>query len=71
MSLNDVDQVHHMARLAVLAMSARGVAGAEFETSDEVQTIVITIFRPTGGEQAAIDLGFFGTSSIPLSGMSL
>ena len=71
MNLQDVEQVHHMARLAILAMSARGVAGAEFEASDEVQTIVITVLRPVGGEQAAIDLGFFGTSSIPLSGMSL
>jgi hypothetical protein len=71
MSLTDVEQIHHIARLAVLAMCARGVAGAEFETSDEVQTVRITVSRPVGQEQSAVDLEVLGTSSFPLGGVAL
>ena len=67
----DVEQVHHIARLAILAMVARGVAGAEFETSDEVLSVRVTVSRPIEGEQAAVDLEVLGTSSIPLGGVAL
>ncbi|MDO8717558.1 MAG: hypothetical protein Q7K20_01045 [Polaromonas sp.] len=67
----DVEQIHHIARLAILAMCARGVAGAEFEASDEVHTVRLTVSRPVEGEQAAIDLEFFGLSSVPIGGVAL
>ena len=71
MSIDDVDQIHHIARMAVLAMCARGVAASEFETSPEVSALRITVARPVDGEQPAVDLEFMGTHAIPLGGMSL
>ena len=68
---HDIEQIHHIARLAVLAMCARGVAGAEFETSDEVHQVRITVSRPVGQEQSAIDLEVIGTSNVPLGGVAL
>ena len=46
MALNhdDMQQINHIARLAVLAMCARGVAASEFE-NPEVQAVRITLFR--------------------------
>lgn len=67
----DVEQIHHIARMAVLAMCARGVAGSEFEASDEVHSVRLTVSRPVEGEQAAIDLEFLGSSFIPLGGVAL
>ncbi len=67
----DVDQIHHIARLAILAMCARGVASEEFQTSPEVSAVRLTVLRPQGDEQSAIDLEFLGSHSIPLGGMSL
>lgn len=66
----NVEQVHHIARMAVLAMCARGVAAAEFESSPEVQEVHIIVSRANGPE-LPVDLAFLGTSSIPLGGMSL
>lgn len=71
MSINDVEQIHHVARLAILAMCARGVAGAEFESSPEVLSVRLTVSRPVEGEQAAIDLEFIGSHPVPLGGMAL
>lgn len=67
----DVEQISHIARMAILAMCARGVAGAEFESSDSVLSVRLTVVRPVEGEQAAIDLEFFGASSVPLGGVAL
>ena len=71
MSIADVEQIHHITRLAILAMAARGAAGAEFEASDEAQAVRITVSRPVGQEQAAVDLEILGSSSIPLGGVAL
>jgi hypothetical protein len=67
----DVEQIHHIARLALLAMCARGVAGAEFESSDEIHSIRLTVSRPVEGEQAAVDLEFCGSSSVAVGGVAL
>jgi hypothetical protein len=71
MQTADVEQISHIARLAVLALVARGVAGVEFESSSEISMVRINISRPVEGEQASIDLEFYGSSSIPLGGVAL
>ena len=70
----NVEQIHHIARMAVLAMCARGVASAEFEASPEVQSVVIRISRVQPAEVSVdlpVDIEFVGTHAIPLGGMSL
>ena len=67
----NMEQIAHVARMAVLAMCARGVAASEFETTPEVQQLRIIVHRPIDGEQPAIDLEFMGTHAIPLGGLSL
>jgi hypothetical protein len=67
----DYEQISHIARLAVFALVARGVAGVEFENMPEVQTVLVRVSRPVEGEQAAIDMEFYGSSSVPLGGVAL
>lgn len=68
---HDFETIHHVARLAFLAMSARAVASTEFETSPEVAQIRILVTRPVGADQPAVDLEFVGPSGFPLGGMSV
>lgn len=70
MSPLDYDQVGHIARLAILAMCARGVAASEFESSPEVGEVRITVTR-SGTPELACDVEFLGSHAIPLGGMSL
>ena len=70
-SHEDHDQISHVARLAVLGMCVRGVAGAEFEATDDVQVMRITVTRPVDGEQAAIDVEYFGGHPMPIGGFPL
>lgn len=67
---HDFEQVGHIARLAVLAMCARGVAAAEFQSSPEVQTVRITVHRDRGTE-LPVDCEFIGTHAMPIGGLSL
>lgn len=71
MNHGDIDQIHHVARLAFLAMSARAVASTEFDTSPEVLQVRIVVHRPVGSEQPAIDMEFVGPSGFALGGMSV
>lgn len=66
----DLQQIHHVARLAVLAMCARGVAGAEFETSPEIHEVRFTVFRGGAGE-LPVDVEFLDNRSNPIGGMSV
>ena len=70
LSLDDWKQVEHVARLAVLAMCARGVAQAEHADHDEISRVVITVTNP-GDCLPAVDLEFYGPHPIPLGGLSL
>ena len=70
MTPHDVDQVGHIARLAVLAMCARGVAGPEFDSSPEVASVHISVFRNSGAELAC-ELEFISQNGQPIGGMSL
>ena len=72
MTAADVDQIHHIARLAVLAMCARGVAGGEFESSPEIQQVRFTVSRTNGSSfEFPVDVEFLGTHEVPVGGMSL
>jgi len=71
---DDMQQIHHVARLAVLAMCARGVAAAEFE-NPEIQTVQITVFRSESGgpflAELPVELEVFGASDVPMGGVGL
>ena len=66
----DIPQIQHLARLAVLAMCARGVAAAEFEASPETQEIRFTVGR-NGASELPIDVEYLGAHSMPIGGESL
>jgi len=72
MNVGDIQQIHHIARMAVLAMCARGVAGSEFDSSPEVQQVRFTISRTDGSTlEFPVDVEFIGTHAMPIGGMSL
>lgn len=70
MASQDVTQINHVARLALLAMAARAVAAAEFSQCEEILEIRIVVSRHDGVEMA-IDVEYVGAHSIPIGGMSL
>lgn len=70
MQPQDVSQINHVARLAVLAMCARGVAAAEFDQSPEIAQIRFTVSRDDGLE-LAVDVEYLGSHSMPIGGMSI
>lgn len=71
LTLDQTQQVHHIACMAVLAMCARGVAGAEFDSSPEVGALRLVVHRSIGAEQPSVDVEFLNEQNIPLGGMSL
>lgn len=66
----DVGQIAHIARLAVLAMCARGVAVAEFESSPEVVSVQISVNRSDTSEPS-VDVEFVDAHGLVFGGMSL
>jgi hypothetical protein len=73
MSLNheDMQQISHVARLAVLALCARGVAASEFE-NPEIQSVQVVVFRPEpGAVELPAELVIFGASDVPMGGVNL
>lgn len=70
MKPTDLEQIHHVARMAVLAMCARGVSLSEFEMCDEVQKVVITV-RRNGSAQPQVTLELYGTSGHPIGEVEL
>lgn len=73
MSLNhdDMQQIHHISRLAVLALCARGVAASEFE-NPEIQSVQVVVFRPEPGSvECPAELVIFGASDVPMGGVNL
>jgi len=63
-------QVHHIACMAVLAMLARGVAGSEFASAPEVDTVRISVTRADGAEHS-VDVEFINANGAALGGLSL
>lgn len=68
----DIETVHHVARLAFLAMSARAVAADEFEKEPTLHKVVITLSNPTvdGLAEIPVDIEFL-QFNIAIGGMSL
>lgn len=69
----DIEQMHHVARLAFLAMAVRAVALTEFDEISEVSSMVITIRRPEEVCQLepAIVVELLTVGGMPIGGMSL
>jgi hypothetical protein len=70
LTYEQTQQVHHIACMAVLAMCARGVAGTEFASTPEVDTVRISVTRSDGSEHS-VDVEFINANGIPLGGMSI
>lgn len=69
---DNIQQISHVAQLAVLAMCARGFSAGEFESSPEILEIRFSVKRPSGVvEELPVDVEFVGSHSIPVGGMSL
>lgn len=68
---DNVEQIHHMARLSFLAMAARGVALSEHEAAPEVRTLDITVTVDPDHPVPSVDLEFRGVSQMPIGGVSL
>lgn len=71
MSPLDHDQVGHIARLAVLAMCARGVAASEFDANTEVQAVAVVVRRSDDGEFLPVDVEFVAGAGAVIGGLSL
>jgi len=69
-TLDQMQQVHHVACMAVLAMCARGVASSEFNSSPEVGSVRITVSRVDGSEHD-VDVEMLNINGAPLGGLSL
>ncbi len=70
LTIDQMQQVHHVACMAVLAMFARGVASSEFASSPEVGAIRITVSRADGSEHG-VDVEMVNADGFPLGGLSL
>ena len=70
LSFDQMQQVHHVACMAVLAMCARGVASSEFASSPEIGSVRITVSRADGSEHA-VDVEMVSADGMPLGGLSL
>lgn len=72
LSLDDQAQISHVARLAVLAMCARGVASEDFQASPEVVEVRFTVRRAYGVcEEMPVDVEYISLQGFPVGGMSL
>lgn len=70
LTVNDWAQVEHVARMAVLAMCARGVAQTEFDAQPEISRMVLTV-TDLADPVPRLEIEYFGQSSIPLGGVAL
>lgn len=68
----DLETMHHVARLAFLAMAARGVAADEFQKEPTLQKVVITLSNPFTDALVEIPLDIeYIEAGFPVGGMSL
>lgn len=70
LTVNDWQQVEHVARLAVLAMCARGVAHVEHEAQPEISRMVVTVSDLTSSVPL-VEVEYFGPAQVPLGGVAL
>lgn len=72
LTLDQIQQVHHIAQLALLSTCARAFAAAEFDSNPEVQCLHVIARRPVDGESSpVVELEYVGTHGVPLAGMTL
>jgi len=72
MANQDVQQIQHIARLAVLAMCARGVAAVEFDSSPEIASVHVSVCRIDGGiQELTVDLEYISVGGHVIGGISL
>jgi len=72
MATPDVQQISHIARLAVLAMCARGVAAVEFDTAPEIASVHVTVCRTDGDiQEMTVDLEYISIGGHVIGGISL
>lgn len=70
--IKDVEQVSHIARLAVLAMCARGVSAIEFDTSPEISAVHISVCRANGDvQEMSVDVEYLSVGGHIIGGLSL
>ena len=70
LSVDDWQQVEHVARLAVLAMCARGTAQAEHAAQDEISRMVVTV-SDLSAPVPVVEVEYFGSHNIPIGGVAL
>lgn len=70
LSNSHVQQVGHIARLAMLAMCARGVSAVEFDASPEIQEVFIRVSRSELVE-LPVEICFVGEHDMPMGGLSI
>jgi hypothetical protein len=70
LTVNDWAQIEHVSRMAVLAMCARGVAQTEFDAQPEISRVVISV-TDLANPVPTVDVEYFGSSPVPLGGVSL
>jgi hypothetical protein len=68
---SDVEQISHVAWLAVFALVARRVASAEFSTSPEVHELNFSVKRGVDGAEPTVELFFVDAQANELGGMAL
>ena len=66
----DFDQVSQIARLAVLAMCARGVLESECEGDSDIQGFRLVVNHQKDSP-ASVDAEFLGVGGMPIGGMAL
>lgn len=69
-TVNEWHQVEHVARLAVLAMCARGVAHVEHEAQPEISRVVLTVTN-LSNSVPDVEVEYFGPAAVPLGGVAL
>lgn len=65
----DLEQMHHVARLAFLAMSARAVGAAEMQSDPAIKSMVVTVYAESGED--AIEVEFRADNGMAIGGMSI
>lgn len=70
LTVDQMQQVQHVACMAVLAMCARSVASSEFASSPEVGAVQITVTRFDGVEHS-VDVEMLDVTGAPMGGLSL
>lgn len=71
LSQQQLEEIHHAARLAVLGMACRGVAVYAFDDDQNIDAIVITMRRSDDGPQN-VDVEFQSAKSgFAIGGVSL